>query len=281
MLEAWRAGAPWARLDPRRVGIVSSHAAGPLQVVLRSVYETRGVRYELRPAPSRTLQSAPGPDPWSSLPLPADAPIGAEVTLRRSMGLTTAFDCARCGAIGESTCHRCGGRGSVSSSGSTSRCPTCNGRGQQKCTLCGGSGGVLGDPSIWARLDSHEEVRWCASAEPLPDEISDALHEAVGEWPVLQRVEARPTLDARDLVGFRSHVLSPQLLELALALLAHPGIPDGARLHAQILEVRQPEVIAARLASGTQIHVWGDPVRVHPSRPLLSWRGRLLPFLAR
>lgn len=282
-MSAWHAVQPWARVAPQALSITSVAAVGPLQIALRSRFESRGIRYELRAASTRTLEHVAGPDPWAtSLRLPSDAPVGHEIAQPLSVA-EIPMDCGMCSAQGDVSCARCDGTGSVSSGKNRRQCPTCRGGGRVRCDQCNGSGGVLGKPSAWARMDEHEALRTLGT-DALPLDIAFDLTEHPSPGEVLHRQEAEQIHDVRGDAGYRGEpVLTTEVRSAAEALLRDPGIGAGARLHRQTLVVTRTTVLEASLGGGGEqkLYAWGDPARVHPKSAATTLLGKLFFFLTK
>ncbi|MBN8616087.1 MAG: hypothetical protein J0L92_36180 [Deltaproteobacteria bacterium] len=279
---AWHAVQPWARVSPRTLSIASVAAVGPLQIALRSRFESRGIRYQLRAAKTRTLEHVAGPDPWATaLRLPSDARVGHEVTQALSID-EVPMDCGMCSAQGDLSCTRCGGTGSVGSGKRRDRCPTCRGAGRVRCDQCTGSGGVLGKPSVWARMDEHEALRTLGT-DALPLEVVFDLSEHPSPGELLHRQAADQIHDVRGDAGYRGEpILTEDVRTAAEALLRDPGVAVGARVHHQELTVTRTTVLEATLTNGVALYAWGDdPVRVHPKPAATTMLGKLFFFLAR
>jgi hypothetical protein len=279
-LTAWHREKTWARVDPQKLEIASVERTGPLQVVLRSVFESRGVRYSLAPAQHRTAENVAGPDPWAaSLHQPMNAAVGHELV--EALDGLVPMDCALCSACGETRCIPCDGMGRIQHGRRSHTCTHCGGRGQVRCDTCRGSGGLVGAPSAWSRIDAHEEMRTLGTDE-LPLEVALDLGESPIEGDVVHRLEAERITDARGLGGYREGAGVPgEIAEAVRALAAGSGVPETAKLRWQTLEVRRAPVFEVRLTSGATVHVWGTPPKVSPAAPVATLLGRLLPFLAR
>ncbi len=279
-LTAWHRERTWARVDPLRLDIETVEMAGPLQVTLRSVFESRGVRYSLAPAQQRTAKNVAGPDPWASpLSHPIDAAVGHEVT-EPTDGLVP-MDCSLCSASGEIGCDRCQGMGRVQSGRYSQICPVCRGRGVLPCGTCRGSGGLVGAPTVWSRIDAHEELRTMGT-DALPLEVALDLGDTPVAGEVIHRREAERITDAQATAGYRDGAgVPPEIAEAVAALVRSSGVPGGTKLRRQTLEVRRAPVFEVRLRSAQVVYVWGGPAKVFPTAPVSTLLGRLLPFLAR
>jgi hypothetical protein len=272
-LTAWHAAQPWARIDPRHVDIAEVVAVGPLELVLRTEHEVRGVEYQLVPAARRDLAPPQAPDPWAhTIDLAPDAPIGASARAAWD-GHPIPLDCTNCSGSGELKCERCDGTGRITAGRRSYPCPTCSGRAVLRCDPCRGSGGVVGMPTLWARIDVTEARRTTDNAA-LPTEVTLDLADRPVPGEVVWRREG-PSLDAAVLEG----AIDASAVSLAKELLADPGTPARSRVRKQTLEVRRMAVYEVRRISGATFHVWGEPPSVHPK--LVSTLGRMLPFLAR
>lgn len=280
-MTAWHAVQPWARVAPRALSIASVAAVGPLQISLRTRFESRGIRYELRAASTRTLEHVAGPDPWASpLRLPSDAPVGHEVTQPLSVA-EIPMDCGMCSAQGDVSCTRCDGTGSISSGKNRRQCPTCRGAGRVRCGQCEGSGGVLGRPSAWARMDEHEVLRTLGT-DALPLDVVFDLSEHPSPGEVMHRQSAEQVHDVRGDAGYRGEpILTEAVRTAAEALLREPGTGVGARIHQQELTVTRTTVLEATLSGGAALYVWGEPPRVHPKLAATTLLGKLFFFLAK
>lgn len=269
-LARWRGQKPWARKDPSTLDVVEVAAVGPTQLRLVSIYEARGVRYELRPAPSRPALREDGPDPWSvRLEHPPELPVGNEVSTPLS-GMTVHMDCGICSGAGELHCTNCEGTGRIKQGRYSYTCPECNGRGEVRCKQCQGSGGLIGRPSVWSRIEQHERVQVVESAELPIDAFLDLqqvehggelIHEQTGDRIVdLQREGGY-----RDAAGGADPVR-----KAAQALGAEPGVPTGAQILRQRLEVRRVPAWELALRAGQKVVVYGDPPKVSPPKALDS-----------
>lgn len=260
----------WARRSPASLRVSDVQVTGPTQVVLRSIYEARGVRYLLQPAARRTLEDVPGPDPWSApMVQPEGAPVGHELT-HTLHGVTVPMDCGMCSATGEQSCPPCQGTGRVQHGNQSHRCSRCNGRGLIVCVTCHGSGGLIGHPTIWSRLEEHEEVRALGTDE-LPIDVAFDLMDARGEGEVVHRQEGSRVLEMRLEGGYRDAARTADAVaRTARALCDAPGVPTGGRIVRQQLEVRRVPVFVVTLEGGRSLWVWGDPPKVSPTRAIDS-----------
>jgi hypothetical protein len=206
--------------------------------------------------------------------------VGHEVTQSLSVS-EIPMDCGMCSAQGDLFCALCDGTGNVGSGKNRRRCPTCRGAGRVRCDQCKGSGGVLGKPSVWARMDEHEALRTVGS-DALPLDIVFDLSEHPSPGEVIHRQDStEPIADVRGQAGYRDQVVLTDEIRRALeALLGEPGVPAGVAVHQQTLEVRRTVVLEATLEGGAKLYVWGDPTRVHPRTAATTFLGKLLFFLA-
>ncbi|UJR84739.1 Hypothetical protein I5071_68180 [Sandaracinus amylolyticus] len=244
--------------------------SGPTQVLLRSIYEARGVRYQLQPALQRTLEDVPGPDPWSApLRQPEGAAVGHELTFVMH-GHHVPMDCGVCSATGETSCVACEGTGRVQSGNRSHACATCGARGFVRCAMCHGSGGLIGHPTIWSRIEAHHEVRTIGT-DDLPLDVAVDLTGANDDGEVVHRQEGSRVLEMRSEGGYRDAARAHDAIaRTARALCDHPGVPDRARIVSQVLEVRRVPVLVLRLEDGRTIHAWGEPPQISPPRALDS-----------
>lgn len=275
LLRAWHAVQPWARVDPRHLEVGEVKNVGPVEVLLRSEHEVRGVEYQLVPAARRDLSPPRTPDPWAfPLALPHDATVGASVRAPVE-GHPVALDCTGCSGSGELKCHHCDGTGRIQGGRHSYTCPTCGGRMVLRCADCRGSGGMLGTPTVWARIDAVE-ARRTADDATLPTEVVVDLAE---------RRVASELVWRREAVAIDRTMLDPALgeatLALAVDLLASATPPARAETRRQMLEVRRMAVFEIRRVAGPTLWIWGEPPTVHPKSALASPLGRVLPFLAR
>ncbi|MFK7985337.1 MAG: hypothetical protein AB8I08_04835 [Sandaracinaceae bacterium] len=286
LLRRWQAEKPFARKDPNSLGALEVTRRGPRQLTLTSVYESRGVKYKLKPAERRPAVQDEGPDPWA-VPLnhPDGLPVGSEARKHLPNGRVH-MDCGLCSGSGEMTCRSCGGDGQgarQSGDRGSSRCYGCGGSGQVRCSQCKGSGGLFGTPTVWSRIDQHEEIRVEAALELPLSVLSDLMDgddggdlEHVQEGPVIQSLQR--TGGYRD-AGQTEDALS----RLAANLCQHPNLPPGAKIHRQRLEVRRVPVFEVRVGSAPRFCVYGEPPRVRPRRSLETVSAKLLrasPWLA-
>ena len=131
-LRRWRAQRAWARKDPATLTIARVEAAGSVQIVLTSIFEGRGVRYQLLAAPNRPRLNDPGPDAWAyPLEHPPGAPVGHEIS-NVVQGQRVHMDCGMCSAMGDMSCPTCHGTGQIQ-----------QGKNTRTCTRCGGAGRII------------------------------------------------------------------------------------------------------------------------------------------
>ena len=251
--------------------------AGPLQLVLRSVCESRSVRFQVGPAerPERSDEL----DPWSvEILVRDDAPIGAEES--RAVERTLRMDCSICMGAGEELCGSCGG-GDIKRSRRT--CSSCNGSGMLPCPNCKGLGGVLALPTVWSRVEEHVATRQLGT-DALPLEVAFALLDT-HEGTLLHHQDAPRIHDLQPREGgYRGVSRNDAWAKAVRELCDAPGVPPNVRILRQRLEVRRVPVYAVRLADGTTFYLWGEnePV-IHPSRALQTWAGtfsRVFPWIA-
>lgn len=274
MLSDYRLAKPWARKDPKTLAIDAVEAVGPTQIVLRSTYETRSIHYQLSPA-KRPIYKPVEPDPWaSSISFPSEAEVGTTKYLALE-GMQIHFDCAACRSDGKLQCTDC--RGSGKATGGRLSCFTCDGRTTVPCKTCDGQGGVLGAPTIHARLDAHQEIR-TVGTEALPVELVLALGEQAAAGELIHREEGTLITEVHlPSGGYRGEQLvSGKVVEATHEMLSKPGIPTDARILRQALELKRTRIFQVRLKSGAVFYVWDNPVKVHPIVPVRSWLGRLL-----
>lgn len=274
-LGAWHAQQPWARLPPDRLSLASAQNVGPLEVLLWTRFEHRGVAYELQPAPRRDPSKATPPDPWAyPLAQPSDAPVGHTQKLPLG-GHPLPLNCSECSGTGDVRCRHCDGRGQVGHGKRAHACPVCGGRSVVVCDACRSTGTLLGAPTVWSRIGMAEDRRTSDNPD-LPNEVAIDLADSKVPSQVIARVDAE-RVDASALGADVPAAARTNADALVLA----PSIPEGARVLRQTLEVRRMSVYAIRLASGAELHLWGAPPKVHPRSAASSALGRLLPFLAR
>ncbi len=271
----------WARLDLSEATIEAIEPVGPWQLVLRTIYEERGVRYDVQPNPGRASRG-PRPDPWA-LPLehPADARPGSEVS-RAVEGVEVEMDCGICQKTGECSCPHCGGQGRVQSGDSSTRCRHCDGRGRTACGTCQASGTLYGTPTGWSRLGQAEYIRVLESAE-LPLDVFLDLQDGDDGGITLQVQEGSPIHELA-FEGHGAHYrqsakVDEQLARTARSMLDAPDIPPGTRARRQRLELRRVPAWRIRFASGKATLLFGTPPKAHPPRSLSTLAGKVASLL--
>lgn len=274
-LRLWHAERPWARLAPSTIDVGEIRAIGPCEIELATRYEARGIAYDLVPAQQRSLERPQPPDPWAyPLEIGAQPPVGAEARFTPDVPLV-GLDCTGCSGAGELKCEHCDGTGRIRAGRHSYPCPRCGGRSVLPCGACRGSGGVIGRPSVWARI-GEARARRTTDDPSLPTEVAVDLADRPTSGETVWRIEAETITEA---------MLDPSLdaavLACARELLAAPDLPAAVRVHRQTLEVRRARVLEIRRISGATFWVWGDPPAVHPAGALASTMGRMLPFLGR
>jgi len=269
-LERWRAQRSWARADPTKLTIARVEPVGPMQIVLRSVFEARGVKYTLEPAPSRPSLNEPGPDPWGvTLEQPPNPPIGHEVSARVP-DVRVHMDCGLCSAMGDMTCTRCDGMGRIKQGKHSQTCPVCGGAGQIQCPQCVGSGGLFGHPTAWSRIEERT-VRRVHESSTLPNEVFLALNEGDHGGEMIHEQQGEQIVDLVRQGGYRDAAGSEDpLRQLVQKLCENPDVPAGARLIRQSLRVSRVAAWEIALESGESLWVYGDPPRVSPAGALPS-----------
>ncbi|MBO6941005.1 MAG: hypothetical protein JJ863_38880 [Deltaproteobacteria bacterium] len=269
-LARWKAQRSWARADPGSLAIAKVEPVGPVQVVLTSVYEARGVRYRLEAAPSRPSLNEPGPDPWAiDIPLPADPPVGHEASAVVP-GVRVHMDCGLCSGMGDMTCTRCDGAGRIQHGKHSQACFQCNGRGHVQCPQCVGSGGLYGHPTAWARIEECQVIRVHESDE-LPNAVFLALNEGDHGGETMHEQRGAHIEDLVRQGGYRDAAGSSDPLRvLVRKLCEHPGVPDGGRVLHQHLRLSRVAAWEVGLENGSTLWVFGDPPRVSPAGALPS-----------
>lgn len=285
LLRTWHARQPADRKDPTGLGSLEVQRLGPMQVALTSVYEARGVHYKLSAAPSRPAVQDEGPDPWASpIKHPEGVPVGSELRHPLPNGRVQ-MDCGLCSGRGDMTCPTCRGTGNVpkhNAEGRSGPCPTCRGRGEMTCTQCKGSGGMTGIPTVWSRIEQHEELRVLDAPELPLDVLSDLMDGDDGGD--LEHLQEGPRVEIlRRQGGYREANRDDALSRLVANVCENPGVPSGARVHRQRLEVRRVPVYRVKPADEDELWIYGDPPRVVPPRALETLRPKLeraLPWFA-
>lgn len=283
-LRRWREGKPWARVDPAARSIAEVIPCGPVQAILTSHYESRGVRYELEPAPSRPARNEEGPDPWGvKLEQRRGAPVGAEVSTPIS-GTTVHMDCGLCSGIGDMTCPTCDGTGTVQTSQHHAKaCYRCAGSGEITCTQCRGSGGMLGHPTVWSRIEEARRVRVHEPSE-LPLAVFLDLQDTDHGGEVIHEEEAERIVDLRRGGGYRDAASADDPMRALVQTVAvEHGVPEDGRILRQRLEIRRVSAYEVRLTDGRRLWVYGDPPAVEPAKALASFAARaarVAPLLA-
>jgi hypothetical protein len=244
---------------------------GPMQILLRTTFEERGVRYRLAPAPRRD-EPDPPPDPWAVGLRHAEGAAVGDTVQQTSEDAAVHIDCAVCFATGDADCTPCDGDGKIGDR----TCGKCDGRGRHVCDACRGSGGVSGEPTFWSRLGLHEEVR-SVGGRDLPVDVAADLAVSPQPGEVVHRQEGERLHDLVLVGGYRDAAREHEpLVDACRRLCADPGIPRGARVLGQVLEVRRVPVAWARLEGDAEVWCWGDPPRVWPVDVLASLWGRVV-----
>ena len=278
MLADWASTDPWLRrkLDARTV-IANVAAIGPTQLIVRTRFEERGMRFVLRSRPRGGEETQP-PDPWSiDVALPTDSAPGHEAT--RSLGTELAMSCLHCDGQGHGACQHCGGTGNQNVGTDTShQCSACNGDGDARCTTCVGTGAVWGAPTVWARISAREDVRLVddAATLSLADEVFLDLQDPGRGGAVFHTQRAERLSELRLEGGYRTNASSGRLAQTTRKLLADLDLPVHARIREQVLELRKVPAFALTV-DGTSVVVYGDPPIVHPPHALRR-RSRAMPM---
>lgn len=280
-LASW-SSAHVTRRDTSKLTLQSMDNKGPVQIVLTSVFERRGVTYELTPAPRRSRRPQ-HPDPWAhtfEFPEGDDAPVGAKRThLLNSVAVH--MGCSTCSDSGDMRCSRCDGDGRISThNGSSRRCGKCQGRGQLPCYTCNGSGALYGKPTLWAAIESVSPHR-LVEADDLPNSVYLALSEAPVDGEVVHRqegasIEGLSGYAHRGAGAYRDAATERPEAALVRTLCKSPEIPEDVRLLRQRLELRRVDVWAIKSQETEPFWVLGDPVQVLPPKVLRSLVGKLL-----
>jgi len=250
----------------------------PRQLMLRTLYEARGVRRRLAPAPDR---GGPTPkiDPWAvHLQHPVDAAVGAELSVAPA-DATCRVDCAVCSGDGDVICPACDGARQLPPSGA---CTLCASRGRFACEECRGSGSFVGDVVVWSRIAQHEDIRTLGARRLPTDVAADIAGEARG-GAVVHRVEGQRVEGLVLPSGYRDAGGADEpLVDAARQLCERPGIDPDARILQQVLEVRRVTVARVSLDSGDEVWCWGQPLRVWPAQAREgAWRRRAARSLPR
>lgn len=267
-LKLWRDRKAWARKDPSGLSVASVEPVGPVQVALTSIYEARGVKYELVAASSRPTHNEDGPQPWNvRLEHPPNPPVGHYVDTKIS-GTTVHMDCGMCSAQGEMMCATCGGSGRIQHGRSSHTCGRCGGRGQVRCDQCHGSGGLLGYPTVWSRIQDHE-IRRVHESDELPNEVFLALSEGDHGGDVFHEQSAEHIVDLVREGGYRDAAGSADpLRQMVQKLCASPEVPEGGRLLRQTLRLSRVKAWEVKLEDGRGLWIYGNPPHVSPSNAL-------------
>jgi len=271
MLADWASMDPWLRRAPNARAVITEVAAvGSTQLIVRTRYEERAVRFTVRSRPPGGAETE-APDPWSvAIALPVDAAPGQEVT--HDLPGEIAMGCRGCRGAGHVVCFRCAG---------DLHCLLCNGTGQATCPTCHGTGALWGALTVLARMAARDDVRLVddAATRALPDEVFLDLQdpEHGGRVFHVQRAERLIELQLRD-GGYRSNATTGPLAEATSTLLAALELPAAARVREQVLELRKVPAFALTI-DGTPVIVYGDPPVVYPADALRR-RSRAVPILA-
>lgn len=265
-LSRWTARSYWSRLSVRPEDVVEARSVGPTQVVLRTTYEQRGVRYQLRPASRRPHEEDPAPKAWSfELTFPDGARLGAEIV--HDVATDLHHDCGVCSATGQMNCPTCNGDGTIRRGKSTVTCPRCAGHTAIECESCQGSGGVFARPAVWARLEEAEVVR-VREAEELPIDVLLDLQEA-SDGDLIHEQRA-PHITSLNTADSEEPSEVARFDDLVQELLAEPDLPKGARAREQHLEIRRVPAFAVTFRGGGEVFVYGEPPKARPEARLRS-----------
>lgn len=291
-LAALHQGKPWAYRDGSEDPIDDAVGVGPKRLVLTSHYEERGVRYRIRKRMERSEHEQPAPDPWHvELVHAFDAAVDSEISQELD-DVEVVRRCPTCGDSKWRNCGSCGGSGETSSynastgSTTTSSCGACGGSGSLHCGKCD-EGIFYGRPTVWSRIREVEVVRVLESTE-LPLEVLFDVMDGDDGGVVLAEQSARPRIERFEPPathgGYRDAARKhdTHLTNIAAEMLAEPNVPDDARLRYQCLETTMVPAWAVRFASGSEVVLYGDPPKCHPSTALrtpLYWLVRSLPYL--
>lgn len=252
-----------------------------VQVVVRTLYETRTLAFDTRPTPSvHGIPPVDDPKPWEvELTHPPNAKAGSRVI--HPYGIEYRRTCMFCSGQGDAACSTCRGLGTVQQGSRSTRCYACGGAGRVVCKSCEHSGQVLARPSAVSILDEVEERRTAvAESGSLPDDVFLMLQD--------------PTIGATPIHSAESPRLAASDVETALAILSAAGVADvapvkdaieklaanpdigQARIQTQALELARVPAFTFEL-DGRPVFIAGSPVRVYPegaiatSSALLRW----------
>ena len=269
-LSEWQSQRRWARKDPASLSLKEVRPVGPVQLELVSVYEARGVTYDIRPATSRPERPDTGPSPWNvEITILPEAPVGRQVEVPLSKQ-TVHMDCGVCSSTGVVFCPACGGDGSVSRGKRTEVCAQCGGRGQLQCSQCEGSGGVVGTPTVWARIE-EQTVRRVLDTDDLPTEVYLALQEHDHGGVLIHEQKSERIEDLAGHGGYRDAADSRDpVCQLVRTTCAELELPHNARLRHQRLQLRRVPAWEVVLEGGESLWVYGAPPHVSPPRALRS-----------
>ncbi|MFK7999628.1 MAG: hypothetical protein AB8H86_08520 [Polyangiales bacterium] len=273
-LAAWSRGHP-TRRNAAKLTFENIENKGPIQIVLTSIFERRGVTYELSPAPRRGRRSE-HPDPWKhtfEFPEGDQANVGTKLT-RRLEDVVIHMGCATCSDSGDMTCSGCGGDGRVDRhNGGSRQCGMCRGAGQLPCDTCEGSGALYGKPTLWSAIESVTPHR-LVEADDLPNVVFIALSESPMDGEVIHRQQSATIEElkgfGRRSGGYRDTANEDPEVALVRALCRQPEIPDEVRLLRQELVLRRVDVWEIKTRELKPFWVLGDPVQVLPSTALRS-----------
>lgn len=273
-LAAWSRGHP-TRRNTSKLTFESFENKGPVQIVLTSVFERRGVTYELSPAPRRGRRPE-HPDPWEhtfEFPEGDQANVGTKLT-RRLEDVVIHMGCAMCSDSGDMTCSSCGGDGRIDRhNGGSRQCGTCRGAGQLPCDTCEGSGALFGKPTLWASIESVSPRR-LVEADDLPNVVFIALSESPMDGKVVHRQQGATIEELKGYGhrsgGYRDTANEDPEVALVRALCRQPEIPEEVRLLRQELVLRRVDVWKVNTRELEAFWVLGDPVQVLPSTALRS-----------
>lgn len=273
-LAAWSRGHP-TRRNTSKLTFESMANKGPVQIVLTSVFERRGVTYKLSPAPRRGRRPQ-HPDPWKhtfEFPDGDQASVGTRLT-RHLEDVVVHMGCALCSDSGNMSCSHCGGDGRVDRhNGGSSHCGVCRGTGQLTCDTCNGSGALYGKPTLWAAIESVSPHR-LVEADDLPNSVFIALSESPMDGDVIHRQEGPTIEELRGLGhqggGYRDTAHEDPQVILVRELCKKHEIPEEVRLLRQELELRRVDVWEIKTKELKHFWVLGDPIQVLPAKILRS-----------